>query len=319
MADRYSYSFLEEDKVIQNIGTTELHILDLSPIFYWTSLNLGEEFSMVYVRQLIYQLYKMYNKNNSYIVAFDNKPIKKYEFVPGSELYYKKNRTPLADHIRQHRATFDFAAKLICKELGFTIENIEGYEADDVIYNSVDEFYYFFDKIVIHSQDSDMFFMIDEKVSIDRGNLGIIDINNFSQINKSDTVSYLPYNLAAYYSIYYKNKDNRGRIYIGRFRELCEIAKNIDPKIFCKVDTILEFSEYYLTPNEMNILKLALPLQMDELERANLNNPTEQEVDVDKLNEFYYIACKQSYDSQSFVSIYNQIKEYYGEGGASHV
>lgn len=57
-------------------------------------------------------------------------------------------------------------AEYILQECGCTVVARAGYEADDLIYSFVQKFHDKYDHIYLHLNDSDLYFLVDEKVSV---------------------------------------------------------------------------------------------------------------------------------------------------------
>lgn len=85
-------------------------------------------------------------------------------------------------------------AEQILRQLGYPVQAVDGYEADDIIYSLVQYYKYDFDHIYIHSRDSDLTFLVDDNVSIalvgDKGK--IIDMSNYTAV--ADKTGYCAYN-----------------------------------------------------------------------------------------------------------------------------
>lgn len=101
----------------------------------------------------------IYNICNTGDVVFccDRNPTIKKDMSPG----YKSTR----NH-EQRVAVEKAAAEYILQECGFTVLARAGYEADDIIYTLVQKLHKAYDNIYIYTSDSDLYFLVDDVVSI---------------------------------------------------------------------------------------------------------------------------------------------------------
>lgn len=123
------------------------------------------------------------NPNNVVIPVFDRTPTikrKMYFDAYGDEYGYKGTRTKKSNTIGIQR---EYAEKILL-DMGFPVKAVDGYEADDVIYSIVQYYGDDFDKIYIHTRDSDLSFLVSPKVHIAKvGDQGKdIDIYNYSTV-----------------------------------------------------------------------------------------------------------------------------------------
>ena len=91
---------------------------------------------------------------------------------------YKANREHNPE-IRQERD----AAEYILQKCGISVLAYPGYEADDIIYTLVNKLHDRYDKIYIYTGDSDLYFLVDEKVSIrpSSSKAKSVDINTYEK------------------------------------------------------------------------------------------------------------------------------------------
>lgn len=92
-----------------------------------------------------------------FVFCSDRNPTIKKEMYPA----YKSSRVH-KNHINIQRDVAEF----ILKDCGFDVLYGGGYEADDYIYSIVQKFKPQYDKIFVHTGDSDLYFLVDDKVSI---------------------------------------------------------------------------------------------------------------------------------------------------------
>lgn len=151
---------------------SQLHVVDMSPAIYAGSFNRHSIISGDVVKtadgwreryiptggasMLFNILAQYYNKGDIAFVA-DRYPAIKKEMYPN----YKGSRV----HQELVSVSKD-VAEFILQDCGFTIHAREGYEADDVVANIVDANHDKYDEIFVHTADSDLYLLVDEKVSI---------------------------------------------------------------------------------------------------------------------------------------------------------
>lgn len=68
-------------------------------------------------------------------------------------------------------------AETVLQKCGFTVLYDDGYEADDFIYSCVKAFKKEYDRVYIHTGDSDLYFLVDDKVSIAKSHSGAKEVN----------------------------------------------------------------------------------------------------------------------------------------------
>lgn len=100
-----------------------------------------------------------------------------YIAAGNGDVFVASDRTPTIkkDMYQEYKANRDHdpviniqrgVAEYILQECNITVVARAGYEADDIIYSAVKKYYDRYDKIHIYTGDSDMAFLIDEKVDI---------------------------------------------------------------------------------------------------------------------------------------------------------
>lgn len=107
---------------------------------------------------------------------------------------------------RDHKATIENdkrLAEIVLNSCDATVLSYDGYEADDIIYTVVRQCYDMYDEIHVYTGDSDMYFLVDEKVSIKPSSSRAkeVTMSNFSTSFKKGIT--IPYNLAIPYKILY--------------------------------------------------------------------------------------------------------------------
>ena len=136
----------------------------------------------------------MTSEDNDIITVWDRKPEKKrqeYTEVLGIQKSYKGQRKQNFDIFRQK----EFAEKII-RYCGVPCAALDMYEADDLIYSIWKRYYNEYDYIRIHTEDSDLAFMVDEKTEIYpvKRDGRYINVGNYSSTVKKNV--FIPYNLS---------------------------------------------------------------------------------------------------------------------------
>lgn len=185
----------------------DLHIMDTSNYIYAGSFS--KKFISRGVREtngeycaneapiggvlfLLRQVRALTDNDTIVMPVFDRTPDYKrgmYEAAFGNPYGYKGKRPAKSVDISFQKEY----AEQILRELGYPVQAADGYEADDVIYSVVKYFRDDFDHIYIHTRDSDLTFLVDDKVSIATvGNVGkTINMMNYTSVaHKSGWCAY---------------------------------------------------------------------------------------------------------------------------------
>lgn len=151
---------------------TELHVVDMSPAIYAGSFNKRSFISGDVVQtvdgwreqaiptggiSMLFNILSQYLPRGDFAFVADRQPTIKQEMYTG----YKSSRAHKEDI-----AICKDVAEYILRDCGFTIYSKDGYEADDVIANIVRLHYDEYDSIFVHTGDSDLYILVDDKVSI---------------------------------------------------------------------------------------------------------------------------------------------------------
>lgn len=119
------------------------------------------------------------------VFCCDRNPTIKKEILPT----YKSNRTH-AQNIEVEKK----AAEFLLKKCNATVLAQPGYEADDLIYSIVKKFYDDYKNIYIYTGDSDLYFLVDSKVTIrpSSSRAKLVTLENYTSVIKKN--AYTPYN-----------------------------------------------------------------------------------------------------------------------------
>lgn len=185
----------------------ELHILDMSNYMYagmsseLTVTRGVRESDGAYsanrapigaVKFAIEQVRLLTGKYSNVIPVFDSTPTIKREMytnVFGDPYGYKGTRAEKPVGLEQVKSYTEW----ILRDLGYNVQKVEGYESDDIIYTLVQMFKNDYEKIYIHSRDSDLYFLVSDNVEIAKcGKQGKeISLVNYSEaVSKNDYVWY---------------------------------------------------------------------------------------------------------------------------------
>lgn len=104
------------------------------------------------------ELFKVYGTNHTWVFCFD---------TPGKNILKKIDRSYKANRVKMGNYYFDQVntAKKILEEAGFTVLSKSGYEADHCVREAVKQNYDYYDKIGVFTNDHDLSYLVDEKVS----------------------------------------------------------------------------------------------------------------------------------------------------------
>lgn len=145
--------------------------------------------SLAYVLDEVYKV--MLDKQNVICFCIDTPPLIKREM---SQQYfsrkYKGGRAKAPEHVIYQ---FRFAIEMV-KEIGFNYVMLDGYEADDCIASIIHKYGNAYERIVIHSNDSDQYYLVSDKVDIVPTSLKgkVVNKSNYESVANKDR--YVPYN-----------------------------------------------------------------------------------------------------------------------------
>ena len=182
-----------------------LHLIDVSPFIHAGHINkrshldklvqTGATWKTLYTptggTSLIFnKLYEIVNKGDI-VMCCDRNPTVKKDLLPT----YKSNRNHNIE-IEVEKA----AAEYILEECGFTVVARSGYEADDIIYTYVRKLHDQYDEIFIYTGDSDLHFLVDDKVTVKPSSSKGKEVNMANYKQKALKTG-CDYNLAAIFKI----------------------------------------------------------------------------------------------------------------------
>lgn len=244
------------------------------------------------VRFLLSQVAKLSRDDNNIIMpVFDRTPeIKRsmYQEAYGDPYGYKGNRPTKPIDINHQK---DYAEEIL-RDLGYPVQAVDGYEADDVIYSIVKYYKDDFEHIYIHTRDSDLSFLVSENVSIDLvGDKGkVINMYNYNSVVESN-------NDVLYNTIHLRKlcagdtSDNIPGIGWDWAKKLDEVIPNDKYKCLGDLDIARDYIKKAVfanptTPGAQNVLRtfnIICPLLIP----ADYIDDSEMEIDRSKLS--YYL------------------------------
>jgi len=121
-----------------------------------TEIN-GEEMVVTSLYKLM-EMFKVYGTHHTWVFCFD---------LPGKNLLKSIDKNYKANRVKMGNYYFDQVntAKKLLEEAGFTVLSKQGYEADHCIAEAVKQNYDYYDKIGVFTNDHDLTFLVDDKVS----------------------------------------------------------------------------------------------------------------------------------------------------------
>lgn len=169
--------------------TKDLYIFDVSPFIHAGSVNkyakleklvdVGTTWKTMVtpcggISLIFNTLYSVIGRGDV-VFCCDRNPTVKKDMIPG----YKGNR----DHKRNIEVE-KAIAEYILEDCGATVLARAGYEADDIIYTIVKKNHEVYDNIFIYTGDSDLYFLVDNRVSIKPSSSRAkeVNINNYESV-----------------------------------------------------------------------------------------------------------------------------------------
>ena len=179
---------------------------------------------------------------------------------------YKETRPSMPDELSM---SMGYIRELV-RALGYRIVEVEGYEADDVIYTLVKKFRDSFDMIYILTSDKDMLQMVDERVKVYDSRAGVV----YNRQKVEEKFGVPPQKIPDYLTLVGDQIDNIPGIRgvgpktavellrkFGSLENLIERAEELPPKL---KKALLEKREELLTIKEQVIRLKEVPLDIDE-------------------------------------------------------
>lgn len=177
-----------------------LHVVDMSPCIYAGSfnthsfiqgdiVNTGDGYRERNIptggTSMLFNILAQYMGTGPIVFVADRNPTIKKEIHPE----YKGKRTH-PPHVQIGKEV----AEYILQDCGFTVYAEDGYEADDLIYTIVSQNLPEYDHIFVHTADSDLYFLVGDKVSIlpTSSKAKLVTMENYTYTCRAH--KYTPYN-----------------------------------------------------------------------------------------------------------------------------
>ena len=248
--DVSQYIAAGRESVVCNIGVIE------------SSKNYAAKDMVVGGISLLLKVVKQFHNDYTDLVfCFDSPPTIKRDMH--SKLFpdlggYKGKRTPAASYIRYER----MLAYDVLSHMGFNCFKADDYEADDLIYSVCKRYHDSYENIYVHNRDSDLFFLIDDKVSMTKvhNNGRDINIDNYS------------YSISTQYDLDY-NTVLLNKLFSG------DVSDNIPKLPTSKANQIMDFipKEAYPHLGDLrvfkNMIKLATNNDVETMSYVDLYLP----------------------------------------------
>lgn len=256
-----------------------LHIFDVSPFLHAGHvnkasrieklINLGSTWRTQVTptggTSLIFNTLYEIMGSGDIVFCCDRNPVIKKDILPT----YKSSRKHTRD-----MAVEEGIAEYILEQCGFTVLARAGYEADDLIYTIVKQNHDTYDNIYIYTGDSDMYLLVDAKVSIrpSSSRAKSVTLDTFKEVTKYD------YNLITIAKIIFGDTPD----------EIPGLPKNVRAdvqKFFYKPELQDKLVDYnfvkswfdYLFPDYTSQVDLVFPLVVDGLP-SDFKKPDKQAI-----------------------------------------
>ena len=306
-----------------------LHIVDISNALYagmfsnfWVSRGVREidglwkanEAPVGAIRFTLKILREMLGPDSIVMPVIERAPhIKRQMYFDtlGEEYGYKAGRKEKPEHFD----TIKDYLEVVLRDLGFPVQYAEGYEADDLIYTLVELHKYDFEKIYVHTRDSDLFFLVSDNVEIAKvGTQGkVVTMENYSRVAIKDM--WTSYNTIHLNKLLKGDKsDNIPGIGLEWGERLDTVVEdyaklgNLDYARKCLRECSIKYSECENSHKLVSMFNLVVPLSVPE----ELINFDEQDVNMDKLDDYYLNGFNASFDRWNLEEmLYSYIDKYY--------
>lgn len=129
------------------------------------------------------------------------------DLAPTKKILMNENYKANREHNRGVSKANDIVYTVL-KDCGFTVLREDGYEADDFIYSLVQEYKSVYDHIYVYTADSDLYFLVDDNISIEpsTSRAKVVNKQNYTYTVRKD--KYTPYNALTLYKIMYGDKSD---------------------------------------------------------------------------------------------------------------
>ncbi len=267
---------------------------------------------------LIKEAAKLVDSSSKVVCVFDRFPQYKREMYGrlfGDEDGYKGTRDrTTSDGIYLEK---DFAEECMNK-LGFNCLAADCFEADDVIYTLVSTYKGSYDNIIVHTRDSDLFFLVNGNVTIaPTGQLGKhISVQNYEISVVTDKI--IPYNSIGFHKLIYGDTSDNipgiGVEWKSYFKDkldrtICSKLGNLDFARSVLMDMVNECSMctgvHKWIPTFDILNPLEVPVNSVELWESDINKTA--------IEDYFLGGLNPSIDKWGFEEILDNYIDRYGE------
>ena len=270
------------------------------------------------ITYLLREIKRFKNNETDFVFCIDNLPTIKYELFK-NELSeygsYKGNRPKKkTSHAIQRRMAAD-----VLEAIGFNVVGCAGYEADDCIASVIKYYADAYDKVYIHTRDSDLYYLVNEKVEcVPVGNTG----KHIARANWEDEVLTgwtVPWNTITLHKMFYGEPgDNIPPARRSVMQHLYDLASMDDIKHFGDNTYLRMFIEQHTDDKQvLAVMKMIMPLILEEYEIQLHDEDIDNEIYQYFLQEFNVVkygayspeaACYGDALIRKYIEIYNDEK-----------
>ena len=247
-----------------------LHIFDIMPFIHAGHVNKASKLEQLIQSgttwstqvtptggtSLIFNTLHKISPKDDCVFCSDRRPTIKMDMLP----QYKNHR-----HHDNAIAVEQAAAEYILQECDCTVIARAGYEADDIIYTLVKKLHNTYDCIYIYTGDSDMYFLVDDIVSIKPSSTKAkeVTIHNYEQVLEKMGARYNT--MAVQKIIKGDSSDNipplprESQLALAKVLYIDEMYPRLGDKEFVK-----QWVSYIL-PEAINQVDLVFPLEVDDI------------------------------------------------------
>lgn len=245
------------------------------------------------VKYCLDQVRMLTGKQSVVMPVFDSTPTIKREMYAsafGDPYGYKAGRASKPSDFGTIRDYVEW----ILRDLGYNVQRAECYESDDIIYTLVKMFKDDYEKIYVHTRDSDLYFLVSDNVEVAKCGVQGKDINlrNYSEVVDKD--SYCWYNTVHIRKLY--GGDSSDNIPGVGWSWSTYVDSVIPEEDFAKLGD-LDLARKYLREASMkfpmepkahllvNIFNIVCPLDVP----FDLIDNSEPDIDFQKFDQYYML------------------------------
>lgn len=252
------------------------------------------------VKYCLDQVRTLMGSNSIVMPVFDSTPTIKremYERTFGDPYGYKAGRR---DKPKDFNPTRDYI-EWILRDIGFPVQRAEGYESDDIIYTLVEMFKDDYERIYVHTKDSDLYFLVSDNVEIAPvGMQGkVVDLSNYSNVVNKEV--YVWYNTIHLHKLYGGDKsDNIPGVGWSWSKFVDDVIPVEDYRKLGDLDLVRKYlreasRKFPMEPKAhllTSVFDIVCPLSVPE----DLIDNYEVEIDMNKFDNYYMLEWAKQND-----------------------